>query len=363
MRQKRVSGGQKISGNLSAAAISQLPRLIENDQMRELNKPGGPIPTVDGPGLFVHAKATSELATGEWTYLNRPLFPSIVSSTDVKESTWFNQSELLEAATPDALGLQGGGQYVKQLLPAMAIEPRRAGELTRYQIGGLARTRIQFPEGALATSNLYRTAYIGTNSIPMATDTDAGELDIIWHKEIDSENRIHAAIVRFPTGPRPPRLSQWTARVPGVTYNGGTAAPDFWSKDVGGGLNTYLGVETSAGNLKILRGGEYHVSIGLYLASYSWTNRASRSGRVTAQLTGGIWAGVGKVVANAKAVDASGDPLTDEIIGTATRVINVDAGDTISVQVTADIGAAEVKVQTTIEGPYNNHYPEGSAYY
>lgn len=368
MRQKRVSGGQKISGNLSASAINQLPRLIENDQMRELNKQGGPMSTIEGPGLFVYAKASTALETGQWTYLNRPLYPSTVSSTDVKQGTWFYQTELLEAATPEALGLQGRSQYVKQLLPAMAVEPRRSGELTRYQIGGLARTRIQFPVGVDATSNVYRTAHIGTNNTPIATASDAGDLDIIWHKEIDAENRIHAALVRFPTGPRPPRLSQWRARFPGITYNGGNVAATLWTKEIGQGSSTYQGYQTVANpaNLQFLRGGEYRVTMSLYLDSYSWTDRASRSGRITAQLlrvAGGTWSGISTMAANAKAVDAAGDPNVYQLIASATRVIEMDPGDAISMQVAADIGTAEARVQVVIDGPYNNHYPETSIYF
>ena len=368
MRQKRVSGGQKISGNLSASAINQLPRLIENDQMRELDKQGGPIPTIEGPGLFVYAKATTALETGQWTYLNRPLYPSTASSTDVKEATWFYQAELREAATPAALGSQGASQYVKQLLPAMAVEPRRSGELTRYQIGGLARTRIQFPEGVDATSNVYRTAHIGTNATPIATASDAGDLDIIWHKEIDAENRIHAALVRFPAAPRPPRLVQYRARCPGITYSGGSVAASLWTKEVGQGANTYLGIQTASGpaSLQFLRGGEYRVSLAVYLDSYSWTDRASRSGRIVTQLlksSGGSWTGITTVAANAKGVDVAGDPLAEQVLASYTRAIDMAAGDKLSLQASADIGTAEVRVQVAIDGPYNNHYPETSIYF
>ena len=364
MRQKRVSGGQKIGGNLSAKAISELPRLIENDQMRELNKPGGPIPYVDGPGLFVYGAADDTLEPGEWTYLNRPLFPSTVISTDVKEATWFQQTEIKEAATPTGLGVDGPSQYVKNLLPAMAVEGKPSGAMAKFQIGGLARTRIQFPEGGGESNRMYRTAVIGSNNhVPIATKDDNGEMDIIWHKEIDAENRIHAALVRFPSVPRPPRTAQYNFLCNDVTYNGGFKNANGSDGVIVSGANTYHGTQAASANeVQLLRSGDYLVSANLYFSSYSWTARSIRTGKVIAEVIGPGTLGTLRLWGNIKTADEVGEPFYDRVFASATRTFQIQAGETLSVRASADIGTADVGVQLSIMGPFNNHFPEGSIY-
>ncbi|MEW4566130.1 hypothetical protein AB1K70_26670 [Bremerella sp. JC770] len=360
MKQKRVSGGQKIHGNISAAAINQLPRLIENEQMREVNKAGGPIPAVGGPGHFIFGNV-SGLAVGEWAYLNRPVFPGTGALVPVNEATWFFDSSMREAPTPTALGTSGPSQYVKQMLPAMHVGQGM------FQVSGLARTRIQFPEGVLASSNLYRTAHIGDNAVPIATDTDAGDLDIIWHKEIDAENRIHAAVVRFPTGPRPPRTAQYNLRLNGVTYNGGTVEATGTDGQLTAGANTYHGTQiVSPADIQLLRSGDYMISMSVYFRSYSWTSRPSRSGKVSVELfkRGGTLSG-GKytVWGNPKTVEELGQPPYGQIFAASTHLLQVEAGDKFSVKASADIGTADIGVQMTIAGPFNNHFPESGTYW
>lgn len=363
MRQKRVNAGQKISGNLSAAAINALPRLIENDQMRELDKPSGPISTADAPGHFVFGTYSGGLAVGEWGYLNRALFPAIGAIIPVDEATWFFQNELANAPTPEALGVSGPTQYVKNMVPAMHVGQGK------FQISGLARTRIQFPAGSDPTSNIYRTAlFSGPDKMPTATASDNGVMDIIWHKEIDSENRIHAAIVRFPSAPRPPRTAQFNLRCNGLVHSsGGLVEANGSDGQILSGANTYLGMQkVSPQDIEFLRSGDFLISLSVYLESYTWTSRPSRTGKIIVELfkrAGVLAAGKNSVWGNIKTAEENGQPFNQEIIASSMHLVQIQAGDKFSVKASADIGTANVGVQMTISGPYSNHFPEASAYY
>ncbi|MHC2067637.1 hypothetical protein ACYFX5_09210 [Bremerella sp. T1] len=365
MKQKRVRGGQKIGGNLSAAAINAINGLVERDDLTRLNKPGNRRPEIQQHGIFVDAEAHRDIAAGEWQYISPPLF----HPDDVGEN-WGLGAEFYWATTQGTVGYGPGGRN-EGLIPAMATESLKDGDVGRFQVAGVARTKVKFPYLASVPPQwslyrqAYRTAHFSTaDGVPIATVNDNGLLDVLWHDE-PAGVELQDATVRWPAVPRSPRMLQIVALFDNTSSSSSSFTCDGYQYQT---LTTpYFGINGTVSQRPcFLRAGVYKITANLW-CEFGGVLGSGHNGLIKARVT--------KTGPSppTNAVNIAGHWTNDlpdgpsighsTIFASGSQLWNVNSFDELYAEiVAADIQSANVRVQIQIEGPFNNDFPEVTTY-
>ena len=363
MRQKPVRAGQRISGNLSASAVTAMGKLVEKDRMSQLDRSGQPMTTTDGAGIFIDAKTTHDIKRGEFHYLNWPV----------------NQPEDVEGWNLQTCQQVAGLAYfpfgsvtAHSPVVAMATESGKANEVVRMQIAGMARTKVRYELPSPLPScwsaqyrNLCRTGHVpslwssGEFNGPIATPNDNGQVEIAWLGKVDGEG-LYDAIVTWPARPRAPRIVHATGAWPNKT----PALCPVYTYHFAGLPYAGIGGDTTRTRPNFLRDGIYRITASLWMEFGS--TLGSNSGEVVVQLSksgtgwpssntriGGVWHGsYGDGGPGVYASFVSGS-----VLGSFTNF------ETLEVELLrCDIESGLPRVTLIIEGPFNNDYPEASTF-
>ncbi|PQO35869.1 hypothetical protein DTL21_08000 [Bremerella cremea] len=196
--QKRVSAGQRINGNISASAMNELGKMIQERNAAKLSRGGQAIELAAGPGLFIQASNSvpATMERGEWMAISGTTF----DVTD-REDRWPFETEA-KAAYLTTTSI---------VLPvfAMAMEKVPNGRVGVFQIAGIARTKIFAPPSASAKTLItafYDDDAAGTNPRMLTgSEHPMGSIDVIWHDTYTANASEYVpvwAMVRWPGAPR-----------------------------------------------------------------------------------------------------------------------------------------------------------------
>lgn len=323
----------------------------------------------DEHGLFILGRPTQDLALGQWGYLTEPRF----GATDR-----FLFDTLMQQGIPSQMGYPGH----RGPLLGMAAEPIKANQVGRFQIAGVARTKVvipKLPAGWKFSPHLagMDMAHVTAGAkMPTATRNLNGQMDLIWldQSAVDAEEDSEvAAVVRWPTVPRGPMLAGHKLRY--YAYS----AP--WTQDMeiqtGSTVDNnllnhpnYLGITAPFGERLIyfMRGGTYQISVHMLVAQASMPeDRGIMQVDLLINDAQSTFVGPGRfrfVVHAEKLYEPGGIGAIDGMGHSFVTSAPVSAGDRLALRVTPlrNISGIELLGAVSILGPLDHDYPATSAW-